>query len=133
MADTQNTTVLTIPTKGKYDLDDRLIRFAAMIIEVVKNLPADRVGNHLGQQLLRSGTSPALNYGEAMGAESRKDFIHKIRVVLKELRETLFCLKVLAKVAYIASDSHVGKECDELIAIFVKSLSTAKKNVDSAS
>ena len=114
--------------KNKYDLEDRLINFSAMIVEVVNNLPSDRVGGHLGQQLLRSGTSPALNYGEAMSAESRRDFIHKFKIVLKELRETMVCLKILSKVSHLNPESHVGKECNELIAIFVKSLATAKKN-----
>ncbi len=67
----------------KYDLEDRLIGFAVLVIDAVNNLPHDRVGNHLGQQLLRSGTSPALNYGEAMSAESRKDFVHKFKIVLE--------------------------------------------------
>ena len=89
-----------VPLQSKYNLQDRLINFAAMIIEIVNHLPADRVGNHLGQQLLRSGTSPALNYGEATGAESRKDFIHKLKIVHKELRETLVCLRILDHVAY---------------------------------
>ena len=115
-------------SERKYDLEDRLIGFAALIIETVNKLPIDRVGNHLGQQLLRSGTSPALNYGEAMSAESRKDFIHKFKVVLKELRETMVCIKILSKISYLDLDSKVGKECNELIAIFVKSLATAEKN-----
>ena len=70
-------------SKEKYDLENRLIIFSATIIEIVNNLPVGRVGNHLGQQLLRSGTSPALNYGEAMSAESRKDFIHKFRIAIE--------------------------------------------------
>ena len=102
--------------------------FAALIIETVNSLPIDKVGSHLGQQLLRSGTSPALNYGEAMSAESRKDFIHKFKVVLKELRETMVCIKILSKISYLDLDSKVGRECNELIAIFVKSLATAEKN-----
>ena len=114
---------------GKYDLNDRLIGFASMIIKIVNDLPVDRVGNHLGQQLLRSGTSPALNYGEAISAESRKDFIHKIKIVLKELRETLTCLRILSKISYLEPSNQVGRECDELIAIFSKSLATAKKNL----
>ena len=112
----------------KYDLEDRLIGFAALIIETVNSLPIDKVGSHLGQQLLRSGTSPALNYGEAMSAESRKDFIHKFKVVLKELRETMVCIKILSKISYLDLNNEVGKECNELIAIFVKSLATAEKN-----
>lgn len=115
----------------KYDLEDRLINFAVLIVAVVNEVPNDKVGNHLSGQLLRSGTSPALNYGEALSAESRKDFIHKFKVVLKELRETLICLKILVRINYIRADSLVNKECDELIAIFVKSLVTARKNSES--
>lgn len=63
-----------------------------------------------------------------MGAESRKDFIHKMKIVLNELRETLICLKILVRIKYIELDSPVGKECDELVAIFVKSIVTANKN-----
>ena len=115
-------------SERKYDLEDRLIGFAVLNIETVNNLPVDKVGNHLGQQLLRSGTSPALNYGEAMSAESRKDFIHKFKIVLKELRETMICIKILLKISYLNSDNQIGKECNELIAIFVKSLATAEEN-----
>ena len=112
----------------KYDLSDRLINFSVSIIEVVKHLPPDRIGNPLGQQLFRSGTSPALNYGEALGAESRKDFIHKLKIVLKELRETLICLRILSRISYIESKTLSANECNELIAIFAKSLKTASSN-----
>ena len=72
---------------NKFELEERLINFAVLIIEIVNELQNTKAGNHLGGQLVRSGTSPALNYGEAQSGESRKDFIHKIKVVLKELRE----------------------------------------------
>ena len=71
-----------------YDLEDRLIEFAVRIIALIESLPKTKVGKHVGGQLLRSGTSPAPNYGEAQGAESRSDFIHKMKICLKELRET---------------------------------------------
>ncbi len=61
----------------KFDLDERLIEFAAVIIDIAESLPKTLAGNHLAGQLVRSGTSPALNYGEAQSAESRNDFIHK--------------------------------------------------------
>ena len=115
-------------SNAKHNLEDRLINFAVIIIEVVNHLPTDRVGNHLGQQLLRSGTSPALNYGEAMGAESRKDFVHKLKIAYKELRETLVCIRMLDRVAYLNENGEAAKECNELIAIFTKSILTAKKN-----
>ena len=72
---------------NQQELEDRLINFAAVVIDMVDMLPASIAGKHLAGQLIRSGTSPALNYGEAGGAESRKDFIHKNKVVLKKLRE----------------------------------------------
>lgn len=75
------------------ELESRLIEYSVLVIELIKVLPEDRIVNHLTGQLLRSSTSPALNYGEALGAESRKDFIHKLGIVLKELRETLTVLK----------------------------------------
>ena len=111
----------------KYDLEQRLIDFAVLIIQTVESLPDTRTGNHLGNQLLRSGTSPALNYGEAQGAESKRDFIHKFGVILKELRESLICLKILKRIAYLKEDQ-VLIECSELVAIFNRSIITAKKN-----
>jgi four helix bundle protein len=93
-------------------------------------LPEDRVTNHLSGQLLRSATSPALNYGEAQGAESKKDFVHKLGVVLKELRESLNCLKILMGTNYIKTENPVIKECNELVSIFVKSVETNKKKME---
>jgi four helix bundle protein len=71
-----------------FDLEERLIDFAVRIIRISESLPKTRVGNHIAGQLIRSGTSSAPNYGEAQSAESRSDFIHKMKVCLKELRET---------------------------------------------
>jgi len=112
----------------KFDLQDRLVKFAVMAIHVSTKLGADRACIHLGGQLIRSGTSPALNYAEALGAESRKDFIHKIKIVLKELRETDVCLKILVEASYFPTDHKIHSECDQLISIFVKSLATARRN-----
>ena len=72
----------------KFDLEERLIDFAVRIIRTAESLPKTRAGNHISGQIIRCGTSPASNYGEAQSAESRADFIHKIRICLKELRET---------------------------------------------
>ncbi|SRR5258706_3418724 len=110
----------------KHQLEERLIDFAVLIIESVHRLPDNRIANHLGGQLLRSGTSPALNYGEALGAESRKDFVHKLGVILKELRESHNCLRILSKVNYVKRDDASLVECNELISIFVKSINTTK-------
>jgi four helix bundle protein len=79
----------------KYDLEERLLDFAVRIIEIVEALPNTRTGNHIAGQLLRCGTSPAPNYGEAQSAESRQDFVHKMKICLKELRETNVWLKIV--------------------------------------
>ncbi len=112
----------------KYDLEDRLIDFAVAIINFVEKLPNIKSANHLGSQLLRSGTSPSLNYGEARSAESRNDFIHKMKICLKELRESYNCLRIMHRGFIYESKEQIQfleKECDELISIFVKSISTA--------
>ena len=80
------------------ELEDRLINFAVMVIGVVEVLPNSKAGNHIAGQLVRSGTSPAPNYGEARSAESRKDFIHKMKISLKELRESVIWLIPFAKI-----------------------------------
>jgi four helix bundle protein len=108
-------------------LEDRLIDFAVRIITVAEELPNTKAGNHIAGQLLRSGTSPAPNYGEAQSAESRKDFIHKMKISLKELRESLVWLKVIERkpLCEPGKVTDILKECDELIAIFVSSVKTA--------
>ena len=110
-----------------YNLEERLIKFACTIIELTERLPETKANTHLCGQLLRSGTAPALMYGEAQAAESRNDFIHKMRVALKELRETSVCLKILILQNHKYADmiQRVLKENIELIAIFVKSIKTA--------
>ena len=114
------------PKRTIYDLQERLIQFAALLIELVRSLPNDRVGNYLGGQLLRSGTSPALHYGEAQAAESRKDFVHKMKVCLKELRETQNCLKIMDKVELLEK-SETLVEAGELVAIFTSSVNKAER------
>ena len=116
----------------KFDLEDRLIDFASLIAEVVEGLPNTRAANHLGGQMIRSGSSPALNYGEAQEAESKKDFIHKMAICRKELRETKVALKIVIRKPYrevlIVAEKTL-QECMELFAIFSKSIETAKKNL----
>ena len=117
---------------NKFDLEERLIDFAVLIIEIVNELSNNKAGNHLGGQLVRSGTSPALNYGEAQSGESRKDFIHKIKIALKELRETLVCLKIIERSKLIAKHEKLQtamSENNELVSIFVKSVETAEVNL----
>ena len=113
-----------------YDLEERLIIFAVSICTIAERLPSNRVGNHVAGQLIRCGTSPAPNYGEAQGAESRKDFIHKMKVCLKELRETHVWLKFIKRMKpYESDDLEMAlKEGNELISIFVKSILTAQRN-----
>ena len=113
----------------EYDLEGRLIDFAVRIIEVGRALPKTRVGNHIAGQLVRCGTSPAPNYGEAQGAESRSDFIHKMKVCLKELRETRVWLVMIVRAGLVKPASKLDSLIDEnnqLISIFVKSIQTAR-------
>ncbi|MBN8676570.1 MAG: four helix bundle protein [Chitinophagales bacterium] len=116
--------------KPKYDLEDRLIEFGARIIKLVDALPGSIATRHLGGQLVRSGTAPALLYGEAQAAESRADFIHKMKIGLKELRETKVSLKLLIKSEFLPPSRLrlILQENDELIAIFVTSVLTANGN-----
>ncbi len=100
------------------------------MITVADQLPKNIGGCHLARQLTRSGSSPALQYGEAQSAESRSDFIHKMKIAVKELRETYNCLKIIDKLDWLKEHNiHAEQtECNELISIFVKSISTAQKN-----
>ena len=117
----------------KYDLEERLIDFAVLIIKVSEHIKNTNAGKHLSGQIVRSGTSPTLNYGEAQAAESRKDFIQKVKIVLKELRETFVNLKIIKKCDFCTNKSLLEealKENNELISIFVKTADTAKKNLN---
>lgn len=120
-------------TEKVYDLEDRLIEFSVLTMEIAEALPRSDSGRYLSGQMIRSGTSPALVYGEAQSTESRKDFIHKIKIVLKELRETRINLKIIGKKGFSLTPNNLSiglKEVDELISIFVKSVQTAKKNLE---
>jgi len=115
----------------KFDLEDRLIDFAIRISEIAESQPNTALGNYIKGQMTRSGASPALNYGEAQSAESTNDFVHKLKIVLKELRETLVCLKIIKRKPLITPASRLSsiiEENNELISIFVKSIETAKRN-----
>ena len=112
-----------------FDLQDRLIDYAVRIIRLSEALPETKAGRHVSAQMLRSGTSPAPNYGEAQSAESKADFVHKLKVALKEMRETEIWLKIILN-AQMASASQLEpliRETDELIAILFTSVATAKK------
>ena len=113
-----------------FDLEERLIDFAVRIIRIAESLPQTKVGIHIAGQLIRCGTSPAPNYGEAQSAESRADFIHKMKVSLKELRETRVWLLIIVRAKLIKPASKLEpliEENNELISIFVTSIKTAKK------
>ena len=115
----------------EFNLEDRLIDFAVRIIYVAESLPKTKAGNHIAGQLIRCGTAPAPNYGEAQDAESRADFIHKMKVSLKELRETKIWLLITGKANLIKPASKLEPLIDEsnqLISIFVASVKTAKQN-----
>lgn len=117
--------------KDKYDIQDRLISFSILIMELAEALPNTKSGIYISNQIIRSGTSPALNYAEAQSAESRNDFIHKMKICLKELRETQVSLKIVQRKPLLKNDSYLSKivnECNELVSIFVKSLETATIN-----
>ena len=115
----------------EFDLEERLIEFAVRIIKLSEALPDKRSANHIRNQILRSGTSPAPNYAEAQSAESRGDFVHKLKIALKELRETKVWLRILVKSGLVDQPSKLEPlilENDELIAIFVVSVKTAARS-----
>jgi len=117
--------------KPAYDLEDRLLEFAAKIVELTESLPNTRAGNHIAGQLLRCGTSSLSNHGEVEAAESRRDFLHKLRTCLKELRETKRWLRLVDRInkhGAIANFTMCLNEVEELIRIFVASIRTAERN-----
>jgi len=111
-----------------YDLEDRLIDFAVQICSLTDRFPSTPLAKHVNSQITRSGTSPFANYGEAQAAESRQDFIHKLRVCLKELRETQAWLKFAERMTFCPEETirATRRECDELVAIFAASVRTAR-------
>src|SRR5229473_4925629 len=111
------------------ELIDRLINFAARVGKVVDALPDTRMGRHIGGQLVRSGTSPAPNYEEACAAESRADFVHKLSISLKELREPRCWIRLIIKTEMLPEHrmGEVFDECNQLCNIIARSIVTAKK------
>jgi four helix bundle protein len=114
----------------RFDLEDRLLEFSARIIRLVDALPNTRASSHIAGQLLRCGTSPYGNHGEVEAAESRKDFIHKLKICLKELKETRRWLRLICKssMAPPPKTAAILNETEELIKIFFSSIRTAEKN-----
>lgn len=111
-----------------FDLEDRLLNYSAQIIDLADCLPNTRSGAHIAGQILRAGTSPLPNHGEAQAAESRNDFIHKMRICLKELREARRWLRLIERsprLKKIVEVSALITETEELIKIFFTSIRTA--------
>jgi len=111
------------------DIQERLIEFSVNIIKLCSSLPKTRAGNHIAGQLLRCGTSPAPNYGEARGAESTKDFVHKLGVVLKELNESKIWIEIIKRSKMLSLDivQPIANECMELSKIISSSIRTVGK------
>src|SRR5438309_11903115 len=109
------------------ELEERLIDFAVRVVKLSAALPRTSAGRHIAGQILRSGTSPAPNYGEARGAESRADFVHKLRIVLKELNETFIWLQIIERSQMMKRELLVDiiQENGDLCKIFTASLNTA--------
>jgi len=110
-------------------LSDRLLDFAANMIKITESLPQTVAGRHIGGQLIRAGTSGGSNYEEACGAESRSDFAHKMSIVLKELKEARFWLKLIHRTRMLTpqhTDPMID-ECEQLCSIVAKSILTAKR------
>jgi four helix bundle protein len=115
----------------RYDLEDRLLNFAVDVVELTESLPNTRAGNHVAGQLLRCGTSPLSNHGEVEAAESRKDFLHKLRICLKELREMKRWRRLVSRLRRLGEPANLNAcldEIEELIRIFAASVRTAEKN-----
>jgi four helix bundle protein len=117
------------PQSRADELEERLIDFAVRVINLSANLPKTPAGKHIAGQILRSGTSPAPNYGEARGAESHADFVHKVRIVLKELNETSIWLRVIERSQMLRKELilDIVGENKELCRIFTSTLRTARK------
>lgn len=115
------------PQSRADELEERLINFAVRIVRLVAHLPRTPAGRHIAGQIVRSGTSPAPNYGEARGAESTADFVHKLRIVLKELNETSIWLRVIERSQLLKAEllPDIVQENSEPCKIFTASLETA--------
>jgi len=117
---------------SKYDLQNRLVSFCALVITNTKPLTKEFASEHLTKQLIRSATSAALNYGEAQAAESKRDFLHKMKICLKELRESQVNLEILKAAQLIKNKERFESlitESTELVAIFTASIKTAQKKI----
>jgi four helix bundle protein len=122
--------------KRKFDLEDRFVDFTCTLIDIVEALPKSRAGNYIAGQLIKSCHSPTFNYGEVQAAESKNDFIHKMGIVIKELKEYRAALKIIRKkelIKTVNKISYIFNETEELIAIIAKDINTARNNKKSMS
>ena len=115
------------------EVENRLIDFAVRIIKLSDSLPRSPAGRHIASQLLRSGTSPAPNYAEARGAESRADIVHKLKLALKELNESCVWLKMVCRADLLKAEllAELIDENEQLCRILNASVKTAKDNRNS--
>jgi four helix bundle protein len=114
------------------DIEERLVEFAVRIVTLCSQLPKTEIGKHFTRQLLRSGTSPAAHYAEARGAESDNDFVHKLRICLKELNESRVWLKIITKSEVFPENrlQNITDECDQLCRIINTSIKTVRARKD---
>ena len=120
----------------KFDLEERLLEFSARIVRLSAKMKTGEAERHVGHQLLRAGTSPYANHGEAEDAESSNDFIHKMKICVKEMRETWRWLRLIQRVPLVAKPERLEPlidEADQLIRIFRQSILTARKNAQRTS
>ena len=119
----------------KYDLEERFVNYTCRMIDVVEALPQTKAGNYISGQLIRACHAPAFNYGEAQGAESKRDFIHKMGIIIKELKECRVALKIIRKKEMIKPArkcNNIYDETEQLIAIIAKGIITAKQNQETS-
>jgi len=119
--------------KQVFDLEERMANYSALVLSFCDSIQKTYAGSTIANQLTRSGLSVALNYAEAQSAESRKDFVHKMKISLKESRESYMCLRIISKSTMRKSEemlSSLLQETNELISILVKSIDTAKRNLE---
>lgn len=119
-----------MPSEKIHNLSERLLDFAVEVIRIVEKISKSFIGRQIAGQLIRSSTSAGANYEEACGAESRSDFIHKLQIVLKELRESLYWLRLIERAKLLTKQDmgQVIQDAQELANIIGKSIVTARKN-----
>ena len=118
--------------ESKYNLNERLVKFSIAVIKITSRFPKNAAATNIASQVGRSSSAPALHYGEAQAAESPKDFVHKMKLALKELRESYNALRIASKMAWLPEKDFawVLDENNQLISIFFTSVRTAERNMN---